>query len=96
METDYKKLFQKILPKITFSYPEPDGIIYEVDYKNIMITDRTISLLVDYSRITPKNKVTVVPRVLNETLHNDIKLISRYINIERKMLIIENTNTELI
>ena len=96
MANDYKKLFQKILPKITFSYPEPDGITYEIDYKNVMMTERTISLLVDYKRITPKNKVTVVPRVLNQTLHCDIKTISRYINIEKKMIIIENINTELI
>lgn len=92
MERDYKKLFQKILPKITYSYNESDDIVYEIEYKNVMITDKTLSILVDYKLIRPKNKLTITPRLLNETLRCEIKSISRYLNMDKKIVTIVNAN----
>jgi hypothetical protein len=96
MESRYKELFQKILPKIKFNFPEPEGIEYEIIYDTFMESEGTLSMMVSYKRITPKNKITVVPKVLNQTLYTEIRTISRYINLENKSVIIENRDNELV
>ena len=96
MESRYKELFQKILPKIRFNFPEPEGIEYEIIYDTFMESEGTLSMKVGYKRITPKNKITVVPKVLNQTLYTEIRTISRYINLENKLVIIENRDNELV
>jgi len=96
MESKYKELFQKILPKITFNYPTPDGIDYEIIYDNFLESDKTLSMIIGYNRITPQNKVTVVPKVLNDVLLSEIKNIARYINLENKYVMIQNINNDSI
>jgi len=97
MEPDYKTLFQKILPKITYNYPKPIGISYDIIYENVMTTEGMISIRVDYCRTTPYNKVTVVKKVLNDVLQREIRDISKYINLNNKSVIIEcNTKEELV
>jgi len=94
METDYKKLFQKILPKITYNYPSPCGISYDITYENILVTEKTISFRVDYNRTTPYNKITVVRRLLNEVLRHEIRDIERYVNLKNKAIMIECKKSE--
>lgn len=97
MVNDYKELFQRILPKITYNYPTPHGINYDVIYENIMVTEGAISIKVDYHRTTPYNKVTVVKKVLNDVLHWEVRDIQKYINLNNKSVIIEcNTKEELV
>lgn len=89
MENDYKELFQKILPKITYNHPKPYGINYDIKYENVMISQGVISIRVDYCRNTPHNKVTVVKKVLNDVLRYEVKVIQKYINLNDKEVIIE-------
>lgn len=96
MESKYKELFQKILPKITFNYPTPDGIDYEIIYDIFLESDKTLSMIIGYNRITPQNKVTVAPKVLNDVLLSEIKNIARYINLENKYVMIQNINNDSI
>jgi len=97
MENDYKELFQRILPKITYNYPTPYGIDYDIIYENIMISESLVSIRVDYNRTTPHNKITVVKRVLNDVLRLEVTDIQKYINLNDKIVIIEcNTKEELI
>jgi len=94
MEVDYKKLLQRILPKITYNYPSPGGISYDIIYENVLVTQKTISLKVDYERTTPHNKLIIVKKVLDEVLYNEIRNIDKYINLQDKSIIIECDNIE--
>ena len=96
MENRYKELFQKILPTIKFSYPQDGGIVYNVIYEDIIEEERSLEIIVGYDRLSEKNKITVVPRVLNETLLYDIARISNLINLSNKSVIIKNLNQELV
>jgi hypothetical protein len=59
-----------------------------------MVTQKTISFMVDYNRTTPYNKITVVKRLLNDVLHNEIRNIERYVNLMDKSIMIKCKKSE--
>lgn len=93
---DYKQLFQKVFPKISYNISESDVIEYEVIYQDIIETNKLLLVVVEYKRILPPNKIKITNKVLNQTLFLDLQTISKYINAEDKSFIIKNVTDSLI
>jgi hypothetical protein len=79
---------------VSYNISESDSIDYEIDYKDITETDKLLSIVVDYKRITPLNRIKIAYCVLNETLCRDIQTISKYINMENKIFVVQNIKKE--
>jgi hypothetical protein len=94
MAKNYEQLFQKAFPKVSYNISESDSIDYEIEYKDITETDKLLSIVVDYKRITPLNRIKIAYCVLNETLCRDIQTISKYINMENKIFVVQNIKKE--
>ena len=88
METNYKKLLQKILPNIRFNGCDK---LYEINYCKIIEGEYHMVIYVEYHESTPSSRgIKITKTVIDTVLYNEILSIKKYINLDVKNIIIDS------
>lgn len=88
LTTNMMNPFSKIIPQVfsTLTYEfGKEKIIYDITYESVMSWDfegsKRLNTVVKFSRQTPKTKVTVANRVLNEHLWKEMNDKCHYLGV---------------
>jgi len=80
---NYKLLFQRSVPNLTFKYGD-SNIVYLIEYSKVIEEDNKLLFEIDLQRIQDDVRVTVVRRVLLTILFQEMReIITKYMGMTK-------------
>jgi hypothetical protein len=80
---NYKLLFQRSVPNLTFKYGDTN-IVYLIEYSKVIEEDNKLLFEIDLQRVQDDVRVTVVRRVLLTILFQEMReIITKYMGMTK-------------
>jgi hypothetical protein len=80
---NYKLLFQRSVPNLTFKYGDTN-IVYLIEYSKVIEEDNKLLFEIDLQRVQDDVRVTVVHRVLLTILFQEMReIITKYMGMTK-------------
>jgi hypothetical protein len=80
---NYKLLFQRSVPNLTFKYGD-SNIVYLIEYSKVIEEDNKLLFEIDLQRVQDDVRVTVVRRVLLTILFQEMReIITKYMGMTK-------------
>jgi len=83
LRMNYKLLFQRSVPNLTFKYGDTN-IVYLIEYSKVIEEDNKLLFEIDLQRVQDDVRVTVVRRVLLTILFQEMReIITKYMGMTK-------------
>lgn len=89
MNEQYLNLFRKLYPQFEFQINKGKVVAYVIDFISVDVSDNVVNIKVKSNRIVSESSVDIGDLVLYSVLTEEIRDISRYINLEDKLILVK-------
>lgn len=80
---NYRLLFQKAIPELSFKYVD-QKLIYQVEYVDVVENNQVLDFKIILKRVEDDIRVTVVRRILLQLLFDEVRyVVSKYMGIKK-------------
>ena len=80
---NYRLLFQKAIPELSFRYVD-QKLIYQVEYVDVIENNQVLDFKIILKRVEDDIRVTVVRRILLQLLFDEVRyVVSKYMGMKK-------------